>query len=77
MSSTPVYQLFTTGNHGHEVFFGTFSTLEKAKKRVEEMSLRRRTWIELDFVDNPVEEENIIWQSIKNESANHQSSQRR
>lgn len=57
-----VYQLYTTGNHGHEVFLGTFSTLEKALKRVEQMMLHtRKTWIELDFVDNPVEDQNIIW----------------
>jgi len=69
-----VYQLYTMDNHGHEVFIGTFSSLEKALKRVEEMVLRK-TWIELDFVDQPVEDQNIIWQSIKNESVDHQHAQ--
>jgi len=64
-----VYQLYTMGNHGHEVFMGTFSSLEEAKKRVLHL---RNTWIELDFVDQPVEDQNIIWQSIKNESVDHQ-----
>ena len=63
MSSTPVYQLFTTGYHGHSVFIGTFSNIEAAKKRVEKIILRRRTWIEFDFIDNPVEGQNIIWKT--------------
>jgi hypothetical protein len=63
MSNTPVYQLFTEGHHGHEVFIGTFSNIEAAQKRVEKMLLHRHTWIELDFVDNPVEDQNIIWKT--------------
>jgi hypothetical protein len=62
--NTPVYQMYTTGYHGHEVFCGTFSTLEKALKRVDDMMLHvRSTWIELDFIDNPVEDKNIIWKT--------------
>ena len=57
----PVYQLYTTGDHGHSAFIGTFSNIEAAKKRVEKMIIRRRTWIELDFVDNPVDDQNISW----------------
>jgi hypothetical protein len=67
-----VYQLYTTGDHGHEVFIGTFSSLEKALKRVLHL---RSSWIELDFVDQPVEDQNIIWQSIKYESVDHQYAQ--
>lgn len=58
-----VYQLYTMDNkNSHAVFFGTFSSLEMAKKRVDQLMLHlRKTWIELDFVDNPVEDQNIIW----------------
>jgi hypothetical protein len=74
--NTPVYQLYTTGDYGHPVFIGTFSNIEAAKKRVDQMMLHtRKTWIELDFVDQPVEDQNIIWQSIKNESVDHQHAQ--
>jgi len=62
MSNTPVYQLFTKGYHGHDVFIGTFSNIDSAKKQVDEMCLHRHTWIELDFVDQPLEETNIIWE---------------
>jgi hypothetical protein len=59
----PVYQLYTMDNK-HAVFFGTFSSLEKAKKRVDQLMLHLRiSWIELDFIDQPVEDLNIIWRS--------------
>jgi hypothetical protein len=56
-----VFQLYTTGINDHEVFIGTFSTIEKAKQRVSDMRLQRYTWIEFDFIDSPVRESNKIW----------------
>jgi hypothetical protein len=52
------------GDHGLEVFCGTFSSLDEAKNRVYTKMLHlRSSWIELDFIDNPVEDQNIIWKS--------------
>jgi hypothetical protein len=58
----PVYQLYTIGWKGDDIFIGSFSTLEKAYERVGRMCLKRRTWIELDEIDDPVDEQNIVWQ---------------
>jgi hypothetical protein len=58
----PVYHLFTIGWKGDEIFIGTFTTIEKAKNRAEQMCLRRRTWVELDELDDPVDEQNIVWE---------------
>ena len=58
----PMYQLFTIGWKGDDIFIGTFTTLENAQKRVEQMCLRRRTWVELDQLDDPVDEQNIVWE---------------
>ena len=58
---SPVYQLFTTGWKGDAIFIGTFSTLDAAKERVELMCLRRRTWVELDQLDDPVVRQNTVW----------------
>jgi hypothetical protein len=59
-----VYQLYTTGHHGDEIFCGTFSTLNNALNQVDKMMLHlRKTWIELDFIDEPVGEQNIIWET--------------
>lgn len=58
----PIYQLFTIGWKGDDIFIGTFTTLENAQKRVEQMCLHRRTWVELDELDDPVDEQNIIWE---------------
>lgn len=57
----PVYQLFTIGWKGDDIFIGSFSTLDKAKEQAEQMCLHRRTWVELDFVDAPVERQNTVW----------------
>ena len=57
----PVYQLYTIGWKGDDIFIGTFTTLEKAQKRAEQMCLQRRTWVDLDFVDEPVDEQNTVW----------------
>jgi hypothetical protein len=56
------YHLFTIGYKGDDIFIGSFSTLENAQKRVEEMCLHRRTWVELDEIDAPVERQNIVWE---------------
>jgi hypothetical protein len=56
-----IYQLFTIGYKGQDVFCGTFSTLENAQKRAELMCLHRRTWVELEEMDDPVDEQNIVW----------------
>ena len=56
-----VYQLFTIGWKGDDIFIGSFSTLENAQKRVEEMCLQRRTWVELDVIDAPVDRQNTVW----------------
>jgi hypothetical protein len=61
--ATPVYQLYTIGWKGDEIFIGSFSTLENAQKRVEQMCLRRRTWVELDVIDDPVDKQNIVWET--------------
>jgi hypothetical protein len=58
---SPVYQLFTIGWKGDDIFVGTFSTLDAAIERVEQMRLHRRTWVELDQLDDPVDEQNIVW----------------
>jgi hypothetical protein len=58
---TAVYQLFTTGWKGDAIFIGSFTTLEKAKERVELMFLRGRTWVELDHLDEPVVRQNTVW----------------
>jgi len=60
---SPVYQLFTTGWKGDNIFIGTFSTLDAAMERVEQMHLYKRTWVELDQLDDPVEEHNIVWET--------------
>ena len=60
--ATPVYHLYTIGYKGDAVFIGSFSTLENAQKRVEQMCLHRRTWVELDAIDEPVDEQNIVWE---------------
>lgn len=61
---TPVYQLYTMGHHGHEVFCGTFSSLECALKRVDQMMIHlRNTWVELDYIDLPTEDPNIVWKT--------------
>lgn len=57
-----VYQLFTIGHKGDDIFIGTFTTLENAQKRVEQMCLHRRTWVELDEIDAPVDRQNIVWE---------------
>lgn len=58
----PVYHLWTIGWKGDEIFIGSFSTLEKAKFHgLERMCLHRETWIELDRIDDPVDEQNIVW----------------
>ena len=57
----PIYQLFTIGWKGDDIFIGTFSTLDAAKARVEQMCLKRRTWVELDQLDAPVERQNTVW----------------
>lgn len=57
----PVYQLFTIGWKGDDIFIGTFTTLENAQKRVEQMCLHRRTWVELDELDDPVDRQNTVW----------------
>lgn len=59
---SPVYQLFTIGWKGDDIFIGTFSTLDAATERVEQMCLRRRTWVELDALDEPVDQQNIVWE---------------
>lgn len=59
---SPVYQLYTIGWKGDEIFIGTFSTLDAATERVEQMCLCRRTWVELDELDDPVDEHNIVWE---------------
>ena len=59
---SPVYQLFTIGWKGDDTFVGTFSTLDAAIERVEQMRLHRRTWVELDQLDDPVDEQNIVWE---------------
>ena len=58
---TAVYQLFTTGWKGDAIFIGSFTTLEKAKERAELMRLHRRTWVELDHLDEPVDRQNTVW----------------
>jgi hypothetical protein len=58
----PVYQLFTIGWKGDDIFIGTFSTLDAAMEWVEQTPLRRRTWVELDELEDPVDEQNIIWE---------------
>lgn len=59
----PVYQLFTIGWKGDDIFIGSFSTLEKAQTHaVERMCLPRRTWVELDEIDDPVDAQNIVWE---------------
>ena len=62
LMATPVYHLYTIGWKGDDIFIGSFSTLENAYKHFEQMCLRRRTWIELDVIDNPVDEQNIVWE---------------
>ena len=57
-----IYQLYTIGWNDAEVFIGSFSTLEKAQARVIQMCLHRRTWVELDEIDKPAEERNIVWE---------------
>ena len=57
----PVHHLYTIGFKGEEIFIGSFSTLENAQKWAEQMRLRRRTWVELDEIDEPVSEQNIVW----------------
>jgi len=57
----PIYQLFTIGWKGDDIFIGTFSTLDAAIERVEQMRLKRRTWVELDELDAPVERQNTVW----------------
>ena len=57
-----VYQLFTIGWKGDDIFIGSFSTLENAQKQAEKMCLHRRTWVELDEIDDPVDEQNIVWE---------------
>jgi hypothetical protein len=59
--SSAVYQLFTIGWKGDDIFIGSFSTLEKAQKRSEQMRLSRRTWVDLDVMDAPVDEQNTVW----------------
>jgi hypothetical protein len=59
--SKPVYHLFTTGYTGVDVFIGSFSTVEAAKKRAQQMCLHRHTWIDLDQIDNPVDVQNTVW----------------
>ena len=59
---SPVYQLFTIGWKSDDIFIGTFSTLAAATERAEQMRLRRRTWVELDELDDPVEGPNIVWE---------------
>lgn len=59
---SPVYQLFSIGWKGDDIFIGTFSTLDAATECVEQMRLRRRTWVELDKLDDPVDEPNIVWE---------------
>ena len=56
-----IYQLFTIGWKGDNIFIGTFSTLDAAMERVEQMCLKRRTWVELDQLDAPVERQNTVW----------------
>ena len=56
-----IYQLFTIGWKGDKIFIGTFSTLDAAMERVEQMCLKRRTWVELDQLDAPVERQNTVW----------------
>jgi hypothetical protein len=57
-----VFQLYTTGYDGREVFIGTFSNIEKVKERARDMCLNRYTWAEFDFIDSPVSESNKIWE---------------
>lgn len=71
---TSVYLLYTTGWKGDDVFIGCFSTLEKALARVERMCLHRRTWVELDQIDDLVDEQNIVWE-IENPSAQRPNGQ--
>jgi hypothetical protein len=59
---SPVYQLFTIGWKGDAIFIGTFSTLDAAMERVEKMHMCTRTWVELDQLDDPVDEHNIVWE---------------
>jgi len=61
-----VYQLFTIGWKGDDIFIGSFSTLENAQKRVEQMRLQRRTWVELDEIDAPVDRQNTVWEKNTN-----------
>jgi hypothetical protein len=61
--ATPVYHLYTIGWKGDDIFIGSFSTLEKAQVHgTERMCLRRRAWVELDVIDDPVDERNIVWE---------------
>jgi hypothetical protein len=59
--SKPIYHLFTIGHSENEIFIGSFSTLEKAIGRAQAMCLHRHTWVDLDQVDTPVEEQNTVW----------------
>lgn len=64
VSMAPIYHLYTTGWKGDEVFIGSFSSIEKARFHgIERMLLYRRTWVELDEIDNPVGEQNIVWET--------------
>jgi hypothetical protein len=45
------------------IFIGSFSTLEKAQDQAKLMCLHRETWVELDEIDDPVVEQNIVWKT--------------
>jgi len=64
--NSAVYQLFTIGWKGDDTFIGSFSTLENAQKQAEQMRLHRRTWVELDVLDDTVDEQNIVWEKNVN-----------
>lgn len=57
-----MYHLFTLGHKSGDVFIGSFSTLENAQKRTEDLGLHRRIWIERDENDAPVLKHNIVWE---------------
>lgn len=59
---TPVYHLFAIGYEGHEVFIGSFSTLEKALEHEKKMHLHRRRWVLCDDMNTPSDEDNIVWE---------------
>ena len=63
-----IYQLYTTDNiNGSPVLSGTFSSLENALKYVDEMKMKlRKSWVEIDFMDEPSDDQNIVWRSDVN-----------